>query len=50
MVTLLSIAALNFPFDTFKNYNQSVREISIADNCTLNLNELKSSDPVKDEN
>lgn len=52
VVSVLSIAALNLPFDTFKSFESDVSKMTISADCTLNLSDLKninddSADPKK---
>ncbi len=40
---ILTVSALSLPFDTFKDYNDTMVKISIPNHCNLDLSSLKSS-------
>lgn len=42
VVSVLSIAALNLPFDTFKSFENDINKISLQTNCTLNLSDISN--------
>lgn len=45
---ILTVSALNLPFDTFSNYAQDMGKIQIPKKCTINLSEFSSSEKNTD--